>query len=503
MRLRALTSSFALMGAVAAAGLALPAQAAEGTGDFAFAGIFSSETVTVINGQSKTVKFDIYNLGNTAARDVRLTFGSARKPISADLGFTAPAGCVANACDIGDLKPGQRRSVKFTVKPTSSGAADPARTIALATSIGGKASDETSITVVRTNKGGVDLEVDDIADLTLKQGGSAEVPVSIRNTGNKDVTALGLVVLAPFGLKPELDYSNCEQDPEISGFVCVFNDTLAAGGAFTLPDNTPLRVKVPTDAAGPYDYPVYVAAVGLTEKYVFDFAKRTAGATGAELKLEAVAGLSAKEPEAVEDLNEEDNFAEFAVSVPKTLADGAAVGGVFKGAVGDTSTIKVGVHNLGPSATIPLSLTAVQYAHVKVPTGVALTEVDERCMPGTSIDDIDITGRELSEITDLVCIVLESVPDNGRHLFVLTAEILDAPERKAGFIKIGGSLQDTKNGNDKAAVTVELTAGGEGGGLPITGAPAGLIAGGGAALLAAGLIAFRLARRRRIVTVVD
>ncbi|MFD1370949.1 COG1361 family protein [Actinoplanes sichuanensis] len=504
-----LRTRFALAGAASAlvvGGLALPAQAADGLGDFAYVGILSPETVTVINGQSKTVKFDLYNLGTSAVEDVRLTFGSAAKPISADLGFTAPAGCVANVCDIGDLKAGQRRSVRFTLKPTAAGAADPARTIALATSIGGKASDETSITVVRTDKGGVDLEVDDIADLKLKPGASADVPVAIRNSGNKDVTALGLLVFAPLGVTPALDYSNCERDAEIGGFVCVFNDTLAAGGVFTLPQNSPLRVTVPKGTAGPFDYPVLVAAVGLTDKYVFDFAKRTAGAAGTELKLESVAGLSAKEPEAVEDLNEDDNFTEFAVSVPKTVADGAAVGGVFKGAVGDRSTVKVGVHNLGPTATIPLSLQSVQYAHVKLPTGVTLTKADERCLPGRSVDDIDEiddSGFDLSKVTDLVCIVLESVPDDGRYLFGLTAEIVEADAYNAGSVQLNGSVQDDKKANDKAALTVELTAGGGGGGLPITGAPAGLIAGGGVALLAAGLIAFRLARRRRIVTVVD
>ncbi|MEU4155582.1 hypothetical protein [Actinoplanes sp. NPDC026670] len=504
-----LRTRFALAGAASVlvvSGLALPAQAAEGTGDFAYVGIFSPESVTVINGQSKTVKFDLYNLGTSGVEDVQLTFGSAAKPISADLGFTAPAGCVANVCDIGDLKPGQRRSVRFTLTPAAGGAADPARTIALATSIGGKTSDETAITVVRTDKGGVDLEVDDIADLELKPGASADVPLAIRNSGNKDVTALGLVVFAPLGVKPALDYSNCEQEAEIGGFVCVFNDTLAGGGVFTLPQNSPLRVTVPKGTAGPFDYPVLVAAVGLTEKYVFEFTKRTAGAAGRELKLEPVAGLSAKEPEAVEDLNEDDNFAEFAVSVPKTLADGAAVGGVFKGAVGEKSTIKVGLHNLGPTATVPLALESLRYAHVKLPTGVELTRIDERCLPGTSLDDLDDVDDsefDLAEVTDLVCIVVESVPSNGRYLFGLTAQIVGADTYHAGSVQLNGSVQDDKKANDKAALTVELTAGGGGGGLPITGAPAGLIAGGGAALLAAGLLAYRLARRRRIVTVVD
>ncbi|MEU4622416.1 hypothetical protein AB0G04_20920 [Actinoplanes sp. NPDC023801] len=504
MRLRALISRLVLPAAVSAlavGGLALPAQAEPELGGFAYIGILSPETVTVINGQSKTVKFDLYNLSEVAAEDVVLNFGSTSEPISEDLGFVAPAGCTGNACVIGDFKPGQRRSVKFTVKPAASGAADPASSITLTTSIGGQLSDETSITVVRTDKGGADIEVDDIADLKLSPGGSAEVPVTVRNSGNKDVTALGLVVAAPVGVTPALNYSNCEKDTDLGGFVCVFNDTLAAGGIFTLPDNMPLRIKVPAGAAGPYDYPVLVAAIGLTEKYVFDFAKRTAGASGRELTLEPVASVSAREPEPADDLNEDDNFTQFSVTVPKTAADSAAIGGVFEGEAGDDRSVKVGLHNLGPSAIIPPGMAWIQYVHVKMPTGVLLTRADDRCLPGTSLIDIDETVTDLSEVTDLVCLVLESVPDNGRHLFTLSAEIQDA-EHEAGAVTVDGGVQDSRSGNDTAALTVKTT-GGTGGGLPITGAPAGLVAGGGAALLVAGALAYRMARRRRIVTVAE
>src|SRR5690242_11587514 len=147
MRLRALISRFALTVAVAglaAGGLTLPAHAESEVGDFAYVGILSPETVTVINGQSKTVKFDLYNLSTVTAERVVLRFGSATRPISADLGFTAPAGCDENSCVIGDLKPGQRRGVKFTVKPTT---LDPAKSIVLSTTVGGQVSDETSIAV--------------------------------------------------------------------------------------------------------------------------------------------------------------------------------------------------------------------------------------------------------------------------------------------------------------------------------------------------------------------
>ncbi|GGN47439.1 hypothetical protein GCM10010109_83660 [Actinoplanes campanulatus] len=506
MRLRALFSRLALTTAasgLAVTGLSLPAQAAEEV-EVPYIGIFSPETVTVINGQSKTVKFDLYNLSDVSAKNVVLTFGSAAKPISADLGFTAPTGCDATTCTIGDLAPGQRRSIKFTIKPAAAaGAADPAKSIALSTTVGELPSDETSITVVRTDKGGIDLEVEDVADLKLAQGESADVPVLVRNTGNKDVAALGLVVMAPYGVTPLLNYRNCEQDAEIGGFICVFNEPLAGGGAFTLPDNMPLRVKVPSDAAGPFEYPVYIAAIGLTDKYVFDFTKRTAGAAGKELSLEAVSSVSAEEPEVAEDLNEDDNFTIFSVTVPKSTAETAAVGGSFTGEIGEERTAEVGLRNLGPSGTVPPSIASLQYAHIKLPTGIELMKIDERCLPGTSLTEIDESVTDLAQVTDLVCLVVESVPNKGRYMFSLSAEILDVAEHKAGSVSINGGVQDKKKDNNKAALTVKLTSGGTGGGLPITGAPAGLIAGSGAALLAAGFIAFRAARRRRIITVAE
>ncbi|MEV0901427.1 hypothetical protein [Actinoplanes sp. NPDC049802] len=507
MRLRALFSRLALTTAasgLALTGLSLPAQAADEV-EVPYIGIISPETVTVINGQSKTVKFDLYNLSDVTAENVILTFGSAAKPISADLGFTAPAGCDAgNACAIGDLAPGQRRSVKFTVKPAAAaGAADPAKSIALSTAVGEQPSDETSITVVRTDKGGVDLEVDEIADLKLAHGKSADVPVLVRNSGNKEVAALGLVVMAPYGVTPVLNYRNCEKETEVGGFLCVFNEPLAAGGAFTLPENTPLRVKVQPDAGGPFEYPVYVVAIGLTEKYVFDFTKRNSDAPGKTLTLEAVSSATAEEPEVAEDLNEDDNYAIFSVTVPKSTAETAAVGGAFTGEIGEERTAEVGLRNLGPSGTVPPSMASLQYAHIKLPTGIELMKVDERCLPGTSLTDIDESITDLAQVTDLVCLVVESVPNKGRYLFSLSAEILDVAEHKAGSVTINGGVQDKNKDNNKAALTVKLTSGGSGGGLPITGAPAGLIAGGGAALLAAGFIAFRMARRRRIITVAE
>jgi LPXTG-motif cell wall-anchored protein len=72
----------------------------------------------------------------------------------------------------------------------------------------------------------------------------------------------------------------------------------------------------------------------------------------------------------------------------------------------------------------------------------------------------------------------------------------------AGTVVADGGVQDAVKAGDRAAFTVKLGAGGKGGDLPVTGAPAGSIALGGVLLLAGGATAFVVARRRRIVTVV-
>ncbi|GLY05820.1 MULTISPECIES: hypothetical protein [Actinoplanes] len=512
MRLRALFSRLALpvvASGLAVTGLTLPAQAEEPSElELPYAALLTPETVTVINGQSKTVKVEVYNVSSVAAKNVVVTFGAAGKPVDADLGFTPPEGCSATSCTIDNLKVNGRRTLSFTLKPSGAEGA-PVAALPIAVSVGGNLTDEVEMGVVRTAKGGVDIEVDAIKDITLGRGRTADVPVIVRNTGDKPVKALGLVVYSVEGVEPVLKYRNCMRDEEFGAYVCVVNEPLEAGGVFTLPSATPLRVAVGKDTPGPFEYPVYVAAVGLTDEFVFDFAKDTANAAGAELKLEAAASSFDDLddlPADVEDLNPDDNTAFFAVSVPKSSADSAAIGGVFAGAPGESRKVKVGVVNNGPTATLPLSMDMLQYVRVTVPDGVDLTAVDERCLPGTSPENIDVdvdltTG--VIEARDFVCLVLDSLTPDKKVLFTFEGD-LNEEGTTAGFVKVNGGPQDSKHGNDKAALTVKLNAGGSGGGgLPVTGANAGAVAGGGALLLVAGFLAYRMARRRKFVTVAE
>ncbi|WIM96766.1 hypothetical protein ACTOB_000228 [Actinoplanes oblitus] len=510
MRLRALLRRLVLppvAAGLAVSGLALPAQADALVG-FPVLLLNITDTVTVLDGQSKSVKFDVYNLGGVDAKNVVIGFADGPGPVPADLGFVPPAGCSVTACKLDKLAAGERRNFSFTVRPDVASKTNLTSHFDVTTTVGGEEHDKVQLTVVRTTKKGVDLELADIKDMRLNRGQSADLPVLVKNTGNTESGPLGLVVAAQPGIQPILNYRNCESDEDFGGIVCVIDEPLAPGESATLSPATPAKIKVGVDAPGPVDYFTGVVAVGLTDKYVAAFAKRNAGKKGTDLKLQKAMSVAALGDDIADgldkglddDLNPADNLTEFMVKVGRSDADSKAIGGVFHGTAGDEVTVKVGTQNLGPTATVPLSTKWVGYVHVKVPANVRLTEVDKMCLPGTSPSKVDLDGKLDSR--DWVCLVIGQLPKGGKSLFAFQAMIQEG-SHDAGFVQVDGGVQDTKHKNDRAALTVDDGTGGEGGGLAITGPSALPLAGGGVALLAAGVIAFRFARRRRIVTVVE
>jgi LPXTG-motif cell wall-anchored protein len=123
---------------------------------------------------------------------------------------------------------------------------------------------------------------------------------------------------------------------------------------------------------------------------------------------------------------------------------------------------------------------------------------------GTDPDDIN---EDLTGATEYVCML-----DEGRtvakasSLFDFTFRLRDDPSAEPGAVIINDESYneetiDRNAANDSAKITVasgDGGSGGEGGGLPVTGANAGLIGAGGAALLLAGAAGLVLVRRRRV-----
>ncbi|XVV13012.1 LPXTG cell wall anchor domain-containing protein [Actinoplanes sp. CA-131856] len=495
MRLRSFAIPAALA-AVALGGLAAPAQAAPSDGE-PFVDFYLPEQVSVIQGKTKTFNAELFNAGQGDAKGVVMTFSD----VDPSLGLTLPAGCDATSCKV-DLKAGKRANLAITLKPTG----DKLVSHFTATVEGYS----TDVTVVRST-GGVDLEVDPIDDLKINRGQSADVPVVVRNSGSETVDSIGLAVVAEDGLEVLTKYSNCLTEVEgekIPGVLCFFQQEFAPDTTFTLPAATPVKVKLRADAGGPYTYSAAVSAIGVKDSVADALAART----GPVLKLEAQRKAAVEIPDdsqVPDDLNEDDNVAYFGVEAGKSAADSAAVGGAFTGAIGDEATVEVGVRNLGPTRIVPTTFEWYHAVHVTVPTGLKLTEVDDACVPGrgapADFDGIDkdsnINGRVYT------CLPGDGLAKGEEALFTFTGTITEE-KVTAGSVTVDGGQQDGNAKNDKAALTLKLTGGGQGGGdedepgLPVTGAPAGWVALGGALLLLAGGAAAYLFRRRRIITTI-
>lgn len=136
---------------------------------------------------------------------------------------------------------------------------------------------------------------------------------------------------------------------------------------------------------------------------------------------------------------------------------------------------------------------------VTIPDAVKLTEADESCVPDVGDWDFDAPGNVDGNV--YVCFADYGVRVGDEVTFAFTGK-LTGDESPAGTVVVDGGSQDTNAKNDKAAITVSLKGGtgGQGGSLPITGAPTGLVALGGAVLLLAGGVAAFVFRRRRVVT---
>ncbi|MBL7260917.1 LPXTG cell wall anchor domain-containing protein [Paractinoplanes lichenicola] len=476
----------AALAAVALGGLAAPAQAAPEVPE-PTVGVILPEQIAVIEGRTKTIRAEVINAGSTVAKNVVVNFGNVDKSLELSL----PAGCDATSCQVGDLAPRATKVLTLKVGVTGDKLA---ATFEVATG-----AFETEVTVVRS-AGGVDLEIEPIASLNLNRGQSAKLPVVVHNAGTEAVDSVGIVVLNEQGLTALGDYRNClnlaDIDDELgeeTGVVCKFDETFEPGATFEVPAASPLSIKVNKDAGGPYTYGAAVLAIGVNDSDAALLAKKKSGKL---LTLDALRKKSdVTDGDAPEDINEEDNSAFFGVTVGKSVADVSALGAT---ADSEDVTLEVGLRNNGPTTLISGNddFTWFPSVRVAVPANVELTDVDVNCVPGTDLTewDFDTAGTVDGHVYTCFPELGAAVGETIKFAFAGTAT-----GSGKGSVVVDGGVQDTNAANDKAEIVVTAS-GGQGGGLPVTGAPAGWVALGGAVLLLAGAGAAFLFRRRRIVT---
>ncbi|GID30070.1 LPXTG cell wall anchor domain-containing protein [Paractinoplanes brasiliensis] len=480
----------AALAALALGGLAAPAQAAPEPAE-PMVGVILPEQVAVIAGQTKTVRAEVFNAGTAAAKNVVVNFTG----VDTSLALTLPAGCDATSCKVGDLAPRATKVLTLKLAVTGNKLAS---TFQVSTG-----AFETEVAVVRST-GGVDLEIEPIGDLKPARGQAAQLPVVVHNAGTEAVDSVGLVVLGEEGLTALGNYRNClgldelsDEDVLGNGIICKFDETFEPGATFEVPATTPLSIKLDKDAGGPYTYAGAVLAIGVNDSDAALLAKKKSGKMLTLDSLRKKSGIT--DGDAPEDLNSEDNEAYFGVSVGKSVADTAALGSTADGHEGDRLTMKVGMQNKGPTTLIPGNddFTWFPSVRVTVPATLKLTEVDFECVPGADAVEWDFLTAGTVDGRVYTCFPEYGAAVGETTTFAFTGTVTGSSE---GTVVVDGGVQDSNSANNEAAIVLTASSGGSGGGLPVTGAPTGWLALGGALLLLAGAAAAFAFRRRRVVT---
>jgi hypothetical protein len=491
---------FSRLGAAcAAAGLAIfsiatPARATA-PGDIAWAVPYMDFVVNIAMDASipKPVKVTVANSVPTTAVDVSVTIDASAVSAAfrlelpgADQGCTV-SGMVAT-CTLDELPGDSSRVYTIGALPGDLDVLDYSGLIEVTTSAANMPQDQQVSGYVQLTGPGVDLVLDDIDDVTLEPGESTSVPVRAANVGT--VAAAGVEVVLSVGLELEFrdQYDNCRYEPDFLELTCRIIGEVGPGEVFTLDPETPLRVGPETTAAGPTSTIVDVRVAPLGEEQT---AEMTARSAGNQLRLAAV--------ESVWDINDGDNWTQFFVNIPMQSADAVAIGATVTGELGDTVGIQVGIRNDGPANLLGPGDRWAPTASVTLPEGVEAVAVGENCMP--LVDgrpDWERAGEAVG--MEYRCFPTHSPVVGETFLYPFQVKIVGVAGA-VGSVVVDGGVQDPDTTNDTAEIV--LGSGGSGGGLPVTGARAGVVAGVGVLFVAAGAVAVLLFRRRRIVTVVD
>ncbi|MEE6258299.1 LPXTG cell wall anchor domain-containing protein [Plantactinospora sonchi] len=346
---------------------------------------------------------------------------------------------------------------------------------------------------------GVDLVAGDDVTVMAEPGARFAPQALVTNASGNTVKGTALVFQSDYAVSAADRFSNCYYDDDTL-LACVFDNEIEAGLSYGV--EVPLMLRADTEAPGN----AYSSMTWLTRDEFEEFRAeaRTKGATGGgkELELRQMSRATARAPQI--DTNPLNNSNGVQITVTgKNAVDLAAIGDSVTGAQGDEVKVTVGVDNPGP-ATADASRSGIGVTNLRftLPTGTSAVAVPNDCV-GRKGDDWGQHGKPHGSLYR--CDTVELLKSGERQTFEFTLRIDEVVANATGKVEINypceceGRDSDADKSNDTAKILVNATEGGGGAGegLPVTGTATGLIAAGGAALLAAGVVGFVLARRRR------
>ncbi|MEV0004286.1 LPXTG cell wall anchor domain-containing protein [Micromonospora sp. NPDC050980] len=391
-------------------------------------------------------------------------------------------------------KPGQQGALKISV-----------------TSSGKTATGTAGVTIAE----GVDLASDPTVEASGAPGGIANLPGVVRNAGDTTVDGAVLVVQADWLASFDGDFSNCRRQEDGFFAFCAFDTKIEPGRSYKLSENLPIKLRPETRTGA--KFPVYLDwwTTDDFDQAFEDWQDEVKPGKGAELRLVEQSVKTARVPQT--DLDQMNNFTVGTVRVTgNNPADLAAEGATATGKKGDVVTVAPSFTNLGPATleylgqgTPGIRLEDLP-VRVTVPAGTTVTEAPYDCVPFQPSKEWDPWTANWGEpgAKEYACQVTES-PKGMKNPYEFRLRVDTVTPDAAGVFvtRLGG---DPNSKNNAAAIVVNPVGngnpgtpgdggqgGGDGGTLPITGSSAGLIAGIGALLLAAGFGGYVVARRRK------
>lgn len=355
---------------------------------------------------------------------------------------------------------------------------------------------------------GVDLAAD--AELTVsgKPGSAVQTPLSVANVGEVTTHGSVLFLTNSYAVHSAKRYTNCSYLDDLydGAAFCTFDDDLAPGKAVQVDDSFALAIAADVWApsaqkAGalwftPADWKEFLSSVGDPG----DLGKK---GTDGVLRLVPATPAQARSLGQT-DKNPWNNGTDITMQVTgNQQADLTAVGASAAGTVGKQVKVTVGYTNNGPAMVGAGAGQSLETATlVTVPKGTTVVTAPEDCAPGDATGETGDYGQ--AGAPSYFCFSYQPVK-KGESLSYDFGLRIDAATVIAGQVKLihyfgDGPRNDLNPANDVAKIEINPVGqgGGQGGGiLPITGSSTGVIAGLGALLLAAGVVGFVLARRRR------
>ncbi|MER5943861.1 hypothetical protein ABT121_41975 [Streptomyces sp. NPDC001928] len=205
----------------------------------------------------------------------------------------------------------------------------------------------------------------------LRPGTSTAVRATVGNSGNRAVDRTLLWLNASYGLRLKERHSNCEYREHATGTsaLCVLDEEVAPGGQYAL--TTALRVghKALYER---FDHSVLPYSDEALEEARGE--ETWTPGTGPELNLRPVA--TQRTATGTDDLDLSDNYRTVILDARNT-ADLQLTGSKVRGAVGDTVTARVTVHNRGPAWVASLGAGApVAVVRFQAPEGTTVLDMD-------------------------------------------------------------------------------------------------------------------------------